>query len=161
MAAPVGEDATSASVRTGADARRLVALDLLCDTKTRVTLMTAPGADPAARDAVAAAMIQSGRKVTAIKDSPGFVAQRMSAMIANLGCYMAEIGLASPADIDTAMKLGLNYPLGPLELAEDMGLAKTLEILSQLQAVTGEDRYRPTPWLRRRAALGLPIHTPA
>ena len=161
LAAPIGEDATSTALRTGADVRRLVALDLLCDTAKRVTLMTAPGVDPAARDAVAAAIAQSGRKVTAIKDSPGFVAQRMSAMIANLGCYMAEIGLASPGDIDTAMKLGLNYPLGPLELAEDMGLANTLEVLSQLQAITGEDRYRPTPWLRRRAALGLPIHTPA
>ena len=82
-------------------------------------------------------------------------------MIANLGCYMAEIGLASPADIDTAMKLGLNYPLGPLELAEDMGLDATQDILTRLQAITGEDRYRPTPWLSRRAALGLPIHTPA
>ena len=161
LAAPVGEDTTSTALRTGADFRRLVALDLLCDTTKRVTLMTAPGADPAACDAVAAAIARSGRKVTAIKDSPGFIAQRMSAMIANLGCYMAEIGLASPADIDTAMKLGLNYPLGPLELAEDMGLDATQDILTRLQAITGEDRYRPTPWLSRRAALGLPIHTPA
>ena len=161
LAAPLGEDATGTALRTGADFRRLVALDLLCDTTKRVTLMTAPGAEPAARDAVAAAIARSGRKVTAIKDSPGFIAQRMSAMVANLGCYMAEIGLAAPADIDTAMKLGLSYPLGPLELAADMGAAETHEILSRLQAITGEDRYRPTPWLRRRAALGLPIHTPA
>jgi 3-hydroxybutyryl-CoA dehydrogenase len=161
LAAPVGEDATQTALRTGADFRRLVALDLLCDTTKRVTVMTAPGADLAARGAVAAAIAKSGRKVTAIKDSPGFVAQRISAMIANLGCYMAEIGLASPADIDTAMKLGLNYPLGPLELAEDIGAARTWQILAQLQAITGEDRYRPTTWLARRAALGLPIHTPA
>lgn len=160
LAAPVGEDATSVALRTGADFRRLVALDLLCDTATRVTVMTAPGADRGARDAVGAAIAKSGRKVTAIKDSPGFVAQRISAMIANLGCYMAEIGLATPADIDTAMKLGLNYPLGPLELAADIGLMETHKILSQLQAITGEDRYRPTPWLSRRAALGLPIRTP-
>jgi len=143
------------------DFRRLVALDLLCDTAKRVTVMTAPGADPAVRDAVAAALAKSGRRVTAIKDSPGFIAQRIAAMVANLGCYMAEIALGTPGDIDTAMKLGLNYPLGPLELAEDLGLCETREILSQLQAVTGEDRYRPTPWLSRRAVLGLPIHTPA
>jgi 3-hydroxybutyryl-CoA dehydrogenase len=161
LAAPIGEDATSVAARTGADFRRLVALDLLCDTGKRVTIMTAPGADPTIRDSVAAALAAGGRKVTAIKDSPGFVAQRMAAMVANLGCYMAEIGLASPADIDTAMKLGLNYPLGPLELAADMGPAATRRILEQLQAITGEDRYRPTPWLRRRAALGLPIHTPS
>jgi 3-hydroxybutyryl-CoA dehydrogenase len=81
-------------------------------------------------------------------------------MVANLGCYMAEIALATPADIDLAMKLGLNYPLGPLELVEDMGAEETRRILSQLQAITGDDRYRPTPWLTRRARLGLPIHTP-
>jgi 3-hydroxybutyryl-CoA dehydrogenase len=121
--------------------------------------MTAPGADGQALDMVAAAIIASGRAVTAIKDSPGFVGQRMSAMIANLGCYMAEIGLASPADIDLAMQLGLNYPLGPLALAEDMGAANTLRILEQLQSITGEDRYRPTLWLKRRALLGLPVHT--
>ena len=160
LGAPVGEDATAFALRTGADFRRLVALDLLCDTRGRVTLMTAPGADPAILDAVAATLIAAGRKVTAIKDSPGFVAQRMQAMIANLGCYMAEIGLASPEDIDTAMKLGLNYPRGPLELAENMGAETLLTIMRRLQALTGEDRYRPTGWLRRRAGLGLPIHTP-
>ena len=121
--------------------------------------MTAPGAEVQALDMVAAAIIATGRAVTAIKDSPGFVSQRLSAMVANLGCYMAEIGLASPSDIDLAMQLGLNYPLGPLALAEDIGAANTLRILEQLQAITGEDRYRPTMWLKRRARLGLPIHT--
>jgi len=159
LVAPTGRDATTCALSSGADFRRLVALDLLCDTTKRVTVMTAPGADAEARDAVAAAIARSGRKVTAIKDSPGFVAQRIAAMVANLGCYMAEVGLGTPGDIDTAMKLGLNYPLGPLELAEDLGLAETREILTHLQVVTGEDRYRPTPWLSRRAALGLPIHT--
>jgi len=161
LAAPVGEDATTVAVRTGVDFRRLVAVDLLCDTATRVTVMTAPGADLSARDAVAAAIAASGRKVTAIKDSPGFVSQRMSAMVANLGTFMAEIGLASPEDIDLAMKLGLNYPMGPLELSAELGLKKHVQILEALQAMTGEDRYRPTSWLRRRALLDLPIDTPS
>ncbi len=159
LAAPLGSDATTTALESGADFRRLVCLDLLCDTSQRVTLMTAPGADPAVRDAVAAALTRSGRRVTAIKDSPGFIAQRIAAMVANLGCYMAEIGLAAPPDIDTAMRLGLNYPLGPLELAADLGLTETCRILERLQALTGEDRYRPTLWISRRAALGLPIHT--
>ena len=137
----------------------LVCLDLTGDTSKRVTAMTAPGADAQALGMVAAAIIASGRAVTAIGDSPGFVAQRMSAMIANLGCYMAEIGLAAPADIDLAMQLALNYPLGPLALAEDMGAMNTLRVLEQLQAITGEDRYRPTMWLKRRARLGLPVDT--
>ena len=80
-------------------------------------------------------------------------------MIGNLGCYMAEIGLASPEDIDTAMELGLNYPRGPLSLIAQLSEIQTLSLLEILQETTGEDRYRPTMWLRRRAMLGLPIHT--
>ncbi|MCG8357118.1 MAG: 3-hydroxyacyl-CoA dehydrogenase family protein, partial [Kiloniellales bacterium] len=82
------------------------------------------------------------------------------AMIANLGCEIAQMGLATPSDIDLALKLGLNYPLGPLEIAEDLGVAQTHEIMRQLQTITGDDRYRPSLWLRRRALLGLPIHAP-
>ena len=159
LAAPIGEDATHVALRTGISHKVLVCLDLTGDTTKRVTAMTAPEADAEALDMVAAAIMASGRSVTDIKDSPGFVAQRMSAMVANLGCYMAEIGLASPADIDLAMQLGLNYPLGPLALAEDLGAETTLQILEHLQAITGEDRYRPTLWLKRRARLGLPVHT--
>ena len=122
--------------------------------------MTAPGADPANREAVAAAIIASGRKVTLINDSPGFVGPRMIAMIGNLGCYMAEIGLASPADINTAMELGLNYPRGSIALAEAMGPQTCLNLLTGLQDITGEDRYRPTLWLKRRAMLGLNLDTP-
>ena len=158
LASPMGEDATTFAVRTGADPKRLVAVDVTGDTSRRVTVMTAPGADLSHRDAVAAAIAGTGRKVTAIKDSPGFVLQRMRAMIANLGCEIAQIGLATPADIDTALQLGLNYPLGPLQIAEDMGAKTTLAIMEHLQAITGDDRYRPSLWLRRRALLGLPVH---
>ena len=161
LAAPIGLDATGTAVSAEVDFRRLVCLDLIGDTSKRVTLMTTPGADPAMRDSLAASLIASGRAVTAIKDSPGFVGQRLAAMVANLGCYMAEIGLASPEDIDTAMRYGLNYPHGPLELVEFIGTTNCATILETLQGITGEDRYRPTQWLSRREALGLPIHTPA
>ena len=83
----------------------------------------------------------------------------MLAMIANLGCEMAQIGIAAPKEIDIAMKLGLNYPLGPLELADHIGLPTLLTILERLQAITGEDRYRPSLWLRRRAMLRLSAYT--
>lgn len=161
LAAPIGADATTTALDHGVDARRLVCVDLLGDTGKRVVIMTPPGGDAGVRDAVAAALIAAGRKVTAIKDSAGFVGQRMVAMIANLGCYMAEIALATPADIDLAMRLGLNYPRGPLELVEEIGGTTCLAILEAAQAITGDDRYRPTTWLRRRARLGLSIHTPA
>ncbi|MBX2854956.1 MAG: 3-hydroxyacyl-CoA dehydrogenase [Rhodobacteraceae bacterium] len=161
LAAPIGDDATQAALAAGADPRRLVCLDLCGDISSRVTLMTAPGADLACRDMVAAAVAASGRKISVISDSPGFVGQRMAAMVANLGCYMAEIGLAAPEDVDTAMTLGLNYPLGPLALAEDIGMRRCLRILERLHAITGEDRYRPSLWLKRRALLDLAAHTPS
>jgi 3-hydroxybutyryl-CoA dehydrogenase len=161
LVAPVGEDCSMVAARLGVDHRRLVAVDLLCDTSKRVTLMTAPGADPAILAAVAARVAANGRAVTAIADSPGFVQQRIRAMIANLGCEMAQIGIAAPADIDTAMQLGLNYPQGPLAMADQMGIANVHAIMRALQAATGDDRYRPSQWLRRRATLNLPAATPA
>ncbi|BBK30459.1 3-hydroxybutyryl-CoA dehydrogenase [Stella humosa] len=161
LVAPVGEDCTAVAVRLGVDHRRLVAVDLVCDISKRVTLMTAPGADPAVLAAVAARIVANGRAVTAIKDSPGFIQQRLRAMIANLGCEMAQIGVAAPADIDTAMQLGLNYPQGPLAMTDQIGASQVHAILQAIQAATGDDRYRPSLWLRRRALLGLPAATPA
>ncbi|MEM9059072.1 MAG: 3-hydroxyacyl-CoA dehydrogenase [Pseudomonadota bacterium] len=160
LAAPTGLDATSVISQTGADPKHFMAIDLSGNIAKRVTVMTAPGADRSALSGVAAAIAASGRPVSWISDSPGFVGPRMAAMVANLGCYMAEIGLASPEDIDTAMELGLNYPRGSIALADVMGVETCLATLNLLQQITGEDRYRPTMWLKRRAMLGLPIHTP-
>ncbi|MEM7188854.1 MAG: 3-hydroxyacyl-CoA dehydrogenase [Pseudomonadota bacterium] len=167
LAAPTGLDATTIAaesqmltVSTTVDHARLVCIDIEGNTTTRLTLMTAPGADTSVRDSVAAAVIASGRKATLIRDSPGFVGPRMVAMVANLGCYMAEIGLASPQDIDTAMQLGLNYPQGSIAFAESMGPDNCLRILNGLHEITGDDRYRPTMWLKRRALLGLSAYTP-
>jgi 3-hydroxybutyryl-CoA dehydrogenase len=155
LLAPLGEDCTTAALRLDVDVRRAVAIDLTHDIGKRMTIMAAPGADPAAIEAVAALLRRTGRAVTRIKDSPGFIAQRITAMIANLGCEMAQMGLASPADIDTAMRLGLNYPAGPLALADKLGVGATYAILCRLQEITGSDRYRPSLWLRRRALLNL------
>jgi len=159
LVAPIGKDCTTTVVERGLDPRRTVAIDLTGDIAKRLTIMTAPGADDLVRDSAAAILARTGAKVTLIKDSPGFIAQRMCAMIANLGCEMAMIGIASAADVDTAMTLGLNYPRGPLALADWLGVKDCHEILVQLQAITGDDRYRPSQWLRRRAQLGLSATT--
>jgi 3-hydroxybutyryl-CoA dehydrogenase len=82
-------------------------------------------------------------------------------MIANLGCELAQIGIASPQDVDLAMKLAQNYPKGPIELADWLGVSKVHEIMRQLQAITGSDRYRPSLWVRRRALLGLSAYQAA
>ncbi|WP_397544149.1 3-hydroxyacyl-CoA dehydrogenase [Roseovarius salis] len=149
-----GEDCAAHAARTGRDFRRLVALDPLGDTSTRVTLMSPPCARQDIVDGVAA-LLSSERAVTVISDSPGFIGQRIAAMVCNLGCEMAQMGLAEPEAIDTAMRLGLNYPQGPLEMTDTLGVETVFAVMSQLQTLTGDDRYRPSQWLRRRAQLGL------
>lgn len=159
LAAPLGEDCSAFCARTGLDPNRVVALDATGSLSTRVTLMAAPGVCTDVRDSVVAIFAQD-RQVTLIADSPGFIGQRIVAMIANLGCEMSQRQLARPEDIDTAMRLGLNYPRGPLELADALGADAVFTILGEVQRLTGDDRYRPCSWLRRRVQLGLPIRQP-
>ena len=159
LIAPVGEDCATACARLSLDPRSTVAVDLTAAGLRHLTVMSAVGGGEAA--AKAAGWLRGlGFRVEVIKDSPGFVLQRILAMVANLGCELAQIGVAKPADIDLAMKLAQNYPRGPLEWANWLGLAKAHEIMTRLQAITGSDRYRPSLWLRRRAQLGLPAHEP-
>ena len=100
-----------------------------------------------------------GVAVDAVSDSAGLVAQRVVAHIVNIACEIAQQGIASPVDIDRAVTLGLGYPHGPLAWGDALGLGTVLTILENLQAASGDPRYRPTPWLRRRAALGLSLLT--
>ncbi len=160
LISPRGEDAASACVRLGLHPERVVAVDCLGIDKRFITLM-APLGGCGVIELVATALRSLGYRVAVIRDSPGFIAPRLLAMVANLGCEVAQIGVAeSPEAIDLAMKLAQNYPRGPLEWAAHLGPQNVLETLQELQAVTGSDRYRPSLWLRRRAQLQLPIHTP-
>lgn len=157
LIAPAGEDAASACHRLGLNPATTVAVDFTGLERRHLTLMAPLGGGDAA--ALAAAWLRGhGYRVETIKDSPGFVLQRILAMVANLGCELAQIGVGTPADIDTAMRLAQNYPKGPLEWAAHLGAGRVHGILRNIQSVTGSDRYRPSLWLRRRALLGLPIH---
>jgi 3-hydroxybutyryl-CoA dehydrogenase len=120
--------------------------------------MTTPVTDRAALDAMHAALAAS-RPISVIRDSAGFVAQRVLAHVVNVGCDIAQQRIASPADIDVAVRLGLGYPRGPLELGEWLGPHKILAILRGLHEAYHDPRYRPSPWLARRAALGLSLNT--
>ena len=160
LVAPIGDDCTTTVARLGLDPARTVAIDPTGNVAARATLMCCPAASAVIRDSVVALLAKAGGKITVINDSPGFVAQRVRGQIANLGCEMAQQRIATPADIDTAMTLGLNYPLGPLAIVDDLGVRTTFDILTRLQAITGDDRYRPSQWLRRRALLGLKAATP-
>ncbi len=157
---PIGWDLTTAVVDLELDPRRSVAIDVLFGMKGPRTLMVTPATDPAMRDAAHALLAADGQGVVVINDSPGFVAQRVVAMIVNIACGVAQRAIATPADIDKGTKLGLGYPFGPLEWGDRLGAGRILHILERLQAFYGEPRYRPNPWLKRRVALGLPLATP-
>ncbi|WP_347327865.1 3-hydroxyacyl-CoA dehydrogenase family protein, partial [Ralstonia pseudosolanacearum] len=101
-----------------------------------------------------------GVPVTVIRDSGGFVAQRIVACIVNIACDIAQQRIATPADIDLAVTLGLGYPQGPLALGDTLGAGAVLEVLQNLTTLYGDPRYRPSPWLLRRARLGLSLLTP-
>jgi 3-hydroxybutyryl-CoA dehydrogenase len=68
-----------------------------------------------------------------------------------------EEDIATPGDIDQAVNLGLGYPKGPLAMGDALGAARILEILRNMERVTGDPRYRPSLWLQRRVQLGLPL----
>ncbi|HZQ17933.1 MAG TPA: 3-hydroxyacyl-CoA dehydrogenase NAD-binding domain-containing protein [Terriglobales bacterium] len=89
---------------------------------------------------------QMGKEVVVIKESPGFITSRINAMIGNEAFYMLQEGIASAADIDNALKLGLNHPMGPFELVDLVGLDTRLHILEYLHKTLGE-KYRPAPLL--------------
>jgi 3-hydroxybutyryl-CoA dehydrogenase len=156
---PYGLDATSAAVGEHLDPSRTVAIDALLPFAhgRRRTLMTNPATTHVSRDAAHALFAADGTPVTVIRDSAGFVAQRIIAMIVNIACDIAQQRIATPQDIDLAVTLGLGYPMGPLALGNALGAAQILLILHNLQALTGDPRYRPSPWLTRRAQLGLSL----
>jgi 3-hydroxybutyryl-CoA dehydrogenase len=156
---PMGLDATTAALAQGLDPTRAVAIDALFpfDTARRRTLMTTPATTAAVRDAAHGLFAADGAPVTVIRDSAGFIAQRIVACIVNIACDMAQQGIATPADIDLAVQLGLGYPKGPLALGDMIGPGVILEILRNMNGLTGDMRYRPSPWLWRRAGLSLSL----
>jgi len=108
-------------------------------------------------DATIAAAAEVGRRmgkeVVVIKESPGFITSRINAMIGNEAFYMLEEGIASAEDIDKALKLGLNHPMGPFELVDLVGLDTRLHILEYLHQSLGE-KFRPAPLLVQHVKAG-------
>jgi len=160
LATMVGWDLTTAARDLNLDPARTVAVDTLFGLKGPRTLMVSPATAPEIREAAHAALAADGQAVVVINDSPGFVAQRIVAHIINTACQIAQRGIATPEDIDKGAKLGLSYPFGPLEWGDRIGPRNVLHILERLHAFYGEPRYRPSPWLKRRAMLGLSLHAP-
>ncbi len=160
LVAPLGDDATTSALEEELDPARTLAVDCLFPVEKRRTLMTTPMTTPEMRAAAHGLLASDGVPVTVIRDSPGFVAQRVVAQIVNIACDIAQQRIATPADIDAAVTLGLGYPRGPLAWGDAIGPAKILGILQTLQDFYGDPRYRPSPWLKRRARLGVSLLTP-
>jgi len=94
-----------------------------------------------------------GKEIVVIKESPGFITSRVNAMIGNEAFAMLEAGIASAEDIDKALKLGLNHPMGPFELVDLVGLDVRLNILDYLHGTLGE-KYKPNALLRKYVQEG-------
>ncbi len=136
--------------------RNLVLFDLCLDLESaeRIALCAADQADPDALEQASGLMQALGKKVSPIDDIPGMVVLRTVCMLANEGADAVNQGVCSAEAVDTAMRGGVNYPRGPLEWADAIGLKQVLKLLRQLQKTYGEDRYRASPLLLRKVAAG-------
>ncbi len=108
-------------------------------------------------DSALAAAVDVGRRMgketVVINEAPGFITSRINAMIGNEAFHMLEAGIASAEDIDKALKLGLNHPMGPFEMVDLVGLDTRLSILRYLHQTLGE-KFRPSPLLEKYVAEG-------
>jgi 3-hydroxybutyryl-CoA dehydrogenase len=159
LVAPLGFDVTTVAVVERLDPARTIGIDMLVDdavTKRRV-LATNPATRIDMRDAAHALFARDGKAVSVIKDSGGFVTQRVVATIINIASDICQQSICTPQDLETAVTLGLGYPQGPLAMGNLYGPTNVLEVLFNMQTVYGDQRYRPSPWLRRRGAIGLSL----
>lgn len=159
LVAPLGFDVTTVAVVERLDPTRTMGIDMLmddADTRRRV-LATNPATRTDMREAAHTLFARDGKAVSVIRDSGGFVTQRVVATIINIASDICQQGICSPKDLETAVTLGLGYPLGPLAMGDRYGPTNILEVLFNMQTVYGDQRYRPSPWLRRRGAIGLSL----
>lgn len=157
LVTPVGQEVTQAAIEQGLDATRTLGVDYLIGLSTHRTVVTNPATKSEYRDSAHGLLTADDVGATVVRDCPAFVCQRVLSTICNIGCQIAQLGTAEPDDIDKAVVLGLNYPSGPLTFGETLGAKNVLRILEGLYASYGDPRYRPSPWLRRRALLGLSL----
>lgn len=160
LLAPLGRDLSSTVADMAINPGKTIAIDPLFSSKAGVTLMVSPATTASTVQAARQLFAAQGIPSFVVADSPGYVAPRVVACIVNLACEMAQQGIATPADLDAAVRLGLGYPIGPFEWGDRLGAARILAVLQGLHDTFGDQRYRPSPWLVRRARLSLPLSAP-
>ncbi|MFT6916589.1 MAG: 3-hydroxybutyryl-CoA dehydrogenase [Motiliproteus sp.] len=154
-------DGRFASERAAVDKYAELALfDLAFDfaTTTRLAVTFADQSGPSTRDEVLGLFQALGISISELDDTPGLLLMRTLAMLANEAADTVNQGVCSALDADLAMVGGLNYPLGPLAWCERVGITPIFQCLQHLQQSYGEDRYRPSPLLRRLHFSGNPFH---
>ncbi len=153
-----GRSATQRACESGLANTVLIDLALDYGKATRLALASAPTCAPAALDAALGLLQTSGFKVSQLADIPGLAVMRTVAMLANEAADAVNQGVCSAAAADAAMRLGVNYPQGPLAWAEQIGLPAVRDVLAHLGASYGEDRYRISPLIQRHIFAGKSLH---
>lgn len=119
-----------------------------------VEVIPGQATDPTTIDTVTEFARRLGKTPVRTLDSAGFIVNRLLCPMLNEAIFALQEGLGTKEDIDTAMKLGASHPMGPLELADYVGLDVLLDVMTVLHTNLGEDKYRPAPLLRRMVAAG-------
>ncbi len=146
-----GRTATERASANGVSNTVLVDLALDLAKASRLAVAVADQASCGAAEAATGLLQAAGYAVSIIDDVPGMIVMRTVAMLANEAVDAVNQGVCSASDCDLAMRKGVNYPLGPIEWAEAIGLAEIVRVLDHLAHTYGEDRYRVSPLLRRKA----------
>jgi 3-hydroxybutyryl-CoA dehydrogenase len=157
-------DGRSATIRASDEnCRNLVTFDLARDFMTcpRIAIAAALQAESHALNTAAGFFQTLGKIVTQLNDVPGMIVARTMAMLINGAADVVQAGIATPRDIDLGMVKGTGYPVGPLQWSDETGAAFFLGVLNRLQDSYGEDRYRPSHYLRQLAAADMRFHSPA
>ena len=153
-----GRSATHRASESGIANTVLIDLALDYGKATRLALASAAACTPAALDAGVGLLQASGFKVSCLADIPGLAVMRTVAMLANEAADAVYQGVCSPTSADAAMRLGVNYPQGPLAWAEQIGLPAVRDVLAHLGASYGEDRYRISPLIQRHIFAAKALH---
>ena len=153
-----GRSATQRAYELGIAHTVLIDLALDYGKATRLALASAAGCAPAAVEAAVGLLQAGGFKVSPLADIPGLAVMRTVAMLANEAADAVNQGVCSATAADAAMRLGVNYPQGPLAWAEQIGLPAVRDVLAHLGASYGEDRYRISPLIQRHIFAGKTLH---
>jgi len=153
-----GRTAVERAVANGVANAAVMDLALDYGTATRIAIAGADGSDGEGIRAITGLLQAAGFAVSVIEDVPALVVLRTAAMLCNEAADVLNQGVASSADIDLAMRKGVNYPLGPLEWTDELGQGVILQALDHLAAWYGDGHYRASPLLRRRVMANARGH---